>query len=80
MQASCLDCYNVINSKRRLDQECEKAVARGAVLIMPPATKSWGQRTSYVADPEGNLIEIGLFNKGAHRNMMDEDEFLQATQ
>lgn len=64
MQASCLDCYNVINSKRKLCQEYEKAVAKGAVPIVPPATKPWGQRTSYVADPEGNLIEIRSFNKG----------------
>ena len=24
---------------------------------------AWGQRTCYVADPEGNLIEIGSFNR-----------------
>ncbi|MBE5899317.1 MAG: hypothetical protein E7279_06910 [Lachnospiraceae bacterium] len=23
----------------------------------------WGQRTCYIADPEGNLIEIGSWNK-----------------
>ncbi|MEG0494612.1 MAG: glyoxalase, partial [Clostridia bacterium] len=23
----------------------------------------WGQRTCYIADPEGNLIEIGSFTK-----------------
>jgi catechol 2,3-dioxygenase-like lactoylglutathione lyase family enzyme len=23
----------------------------------------WGQRTCYVADPDGNLIEIGSFSK-----------------
>ena len=31
---------------------------------MPPTTEKWGQRTCYVADPEGNLIEIGSFVKG----------------
>ena len=29
---------------------------------MEPTTEPWGQRTCYVADPEGNLIEIGSFN------------------
>ena len=24
---------------------------------------AWGQRTCYIADPEGNLVEIGSFNK-----------------
>ena len=26
-------------------------------------TESWGQRTCYVSDPEGNLIEISSFNE-----------------
>lgn len=26
-------------------------------------TEPWGQRTCYIADPEGNLIEIGSFNQ-----------------
>lgn len=26
-------------------------------------TEPWGQRTCYIADPEGNLIEIGSFNR-----------------
>ena len=28
-----------------------------------PTTEPWGQRTCYIADPEGNLIEIGSFNR-----------------
>ena len=35
--------------------------AKGAKPVMPPTTMPWGQRTCYVADPEGNLIEIGSF-------------------
>jgi len=35
---------------------------RGARPVMPPTTMPWGQRTCYVSDPEGNLIEIGSFN------------------
>lgn len=34
---------------------------KGAQAIMHPTTMPWGQRTCYVADPEGNLIEIGSF-------------------
>ncbi|MBA8791908.1 catechol 2,3-dioxygenase-like lactoylglutathione lyase family enzyme [Clostridium saccharobutylicum] len=29
---------------------------------MEPTTEPWGQRTCYIADPEGNLIEIGSFS------------------
>lgn len=47
-----------------VDREYELAVARGAVPVMAPTTEPWGQRTSYVADPEGNLVEIGSFVKG----------------
>ena len=35
--------------------------AKGAKPVMQPTTMPWGQRTCYVADPEGNLIEIGSF-------------------
>lgn len=46
-----------------VDVQFEKAVSKGAVPVMPPTTEPWGQRTCYIADPEGNLIEIGSFNK-----------------
>lgn len=29
--------------------------------VIEPTTEPWGQLTCYVADPEGNLIEIGSF-------------------
>lgn len=38
-------------------------IAHGARSVMPPTTEPWGQRTCYVADPEGNLIEIGSFKE-----------------
>ncbi|MBI4528049.1 MAG: VOC family protein [Deltaproteobacteria bacterium] len=33
-------------------------VARGAVPVTPPTTRAWGQRTAYVSDPDGHLIEL----------------------
>lgn len=48
-----------------VDRAFEEVVGKGARAVMPPTTEPWGQRTCYVADPEGNLIEIGSFNKGA---------------
>ncbi|MDO5292884.1 MAG: VOC family protein [bacterium] len=46
-----------------VDQAFQDVVAKGAEPIMEPKTEEWGQRTCYVADPEGNLIEIGSFVK-----------------
>ena len=44
-----------------VDKEYERAVSMGAQPIFAPTTEPWGQRTCYVADPEGNLIEISSF-------------------
>lgn len=46
-----------------VDHEYERVVGLGATPIMPPTTEPWGQRTSYVADPDGNLVEIGSFKE-----------------
>ncbi len=47
-----------------VDREYARLVAAGAVPVFPPTDEPWGQRTSYVADPDGNLIEISSFNQG----------------
>jgi catechol 2,3-dioxygenase-like lactoylglutathione lyase family enzyme len=44
-----------------VDKEYLNALENGAVPVLPPTTEPWGQRTCYVADPDGNLIEIGSF-------------------
>ncbi len=46
-----------------VDAEYARAVAAGAAGVLPPVTEPWGQRTCYIADPEGNLIEIGSWNR-----------------
>jgi catechol 2,3-dioxygenase-like lactoylglutathione lyase family enzyme len=52
-----------VDNYRQVDETFDKVVAAGAQSIMEPTTEPWGQRTCYVADPEGNLIEIGSFTK-----------------
>ena len=42
-----------------VDEAYKKAVENGATYELEP----WGQRTCYIADPEGNMIEIGSWNK-----------------
>ena len=46
-----------------VDEAYAKVIGMGAVSVMEPTTERWGQRTCYIADPEGNLIEIGSFNR-----------------
>lgn len=47
-----------------VDRAFAEVTAKGGRAVMMPTTEPWGQRTCYVADPEGNLIEIGSFEKG----------------
>lgn len=46
-----------------VDDTFKRVVSKGAVPVLEPTTEPWGQRTCYIADPEGNLIEIGSFTK-----------------
>ncbi len=46
-----------------VDKTYNDAISKGAVSVLPPENEPWGQRTCYIADPEGNLIEIGSFNR-----------------
>ncbi len=52
-----------VDTFEEVDTEYHKAISKGATSILEPTTEPWGQRTCYIADPEGNLIEIGSFNK-----------------
>ena len=50
-----------VENYAEVDAAYAKVVSAGAKPIMEPTTEPWGQRTCYIADPEGNLIEIGSF-------------------
>jgi lactoylglutathione lyase len=52
-----------VDNYAEVDNAYWKVVKAGAKAVMEPATEPWGQRTCYVADPEGNLVEIGSFVK-----------------
>lgn len=47
-----------------VDTEFERLTESGAKPVLAPRNEPWGMRTSYVADPDGNLIEIGSWGKG----------------
>ena len=56
-----------VDTFEEVDIQYRNAIEKGAISILEPTTEPWGQRTCYIADPEGNLIEIGSFNKPFER-------------
>lgn len=52
-----------VDTFAEVDEQYKKAVQNGAVSLLEPTTEPWGQRTCFLADPEGNIIEIGSWNK-----------------
>jgi catechol 2,3-dioxygenase-like lactoylglutathione lyase family enzyme len=48
-----------------VDDEFARIVAAGGRPVYAPRNEPWGMRSSMIADPEGNLIEIGSWNRGA---------------
>lgn len=52
-----------VDTFEEVDLEYNNAICRGAKSVLEPTTEPWGQRTCFIADPEGNLIEIGSWNK-----------------
>ena len=46
-----------------VDNEFEQIIKIGGKPVLEPTNTPWGQRTCYVADPEGNLIEIASLGK-----------------
>ncbi len=50
----CFDAPNYSD----VDKEFERVINAGAKPVYKPTTEPYGMRVCYVADPEGNLIEI----------------------
>ena len=46
-----------------VDKAYDLVIKKGATPVMEPNTEPWGQRTCYISDPEGNIIEIGSFTE-----------------
>jgi lactoylglutathione lyase len=51
-----------IPTKRDVDNEYARLVALGVHVILEPQIQSWGQKNFWIADPEGNLIEVGAYD------------------
>ena len=56
-----------VDTFEEVEAQYARVTALGAQPVLEPTTEPWGQRTCYIADPEGNLIEIGSFNRPFER-------------
>lgn len=57
-----------VDSKEQVDEAFAAAVAAGATPIAEPATREWGGRSAYIADPEGNRWEIAWASSAVFDN------------
>jgi len=48
-----------VGAPENVDEMFNRVVAAGAIPVYAPRDEPWNMRSSMVADPEGNLIEIG---------------------
>ncbi len=48
-----------------LDEAFARITAAGARALFAPRDEPWGMRSCYILDPEGNLIELTSWNRGA---------------
>lgn len=47
-----------VDGREEVDAAFAAAVAAGATVVAEPTDRSWGGRSAYIADPEGNRWEI----------------------
>ncbi len=47
-----------------VDREFARVTAAGTRIVYAPRTELWGMYSSMIMDPDGNLIELGSWNKG----------------
>lgn len=52
-----------VDTFEEVDKKYEEVVGKGAKPVTVPTTEPRGQRTCYIGDSGGNLIEISSFNK-----------------
>jgi len=48
-----------------VDREFDRVVKAGGAPVYAPRQEPWGMYSSMIADPEGNLVEIASWNRGA---------------
>ena len=61
-----------VDTFEEVDKEYRHAIENGAGSLLEPTTEPWGQRTCFITDPEGNVIEIGSWNKPYEKKDSEE--------
>lgn len=61
-----------VENYKAVDEAYRKVVQQGAIPVLEPTTEPWGQRTCYVSDPEGNLVEIGSFHNNQSSDVSND--------
>ena len=61
-----------VDTFEEVDKEYLHAIENGAGSLLEPTTEPWGQRTCFITDPEGNVIEIGSWNKPYEKKDSEE--------
>jgi catechol 2,3-dioxygenase-like lactoylglutathione lyase family enzyme len=51
-----------------VDREFKRVIEAGSQQVYAPRNEPWGMYSSMIADPEGNIIEIGSWNRSAQGN------------
>ena len=41
-----------------VDAEYERVLATGAEVVKPPTTQTWGRRSAWFRDPDGNIVNL----------------------
>jgi catechol 2,3-dioxygenase-like lactoylglutathione lyase family enzyme len=47
-----------------VDSEHERLVAEGVEIVKPPTTQSWGRRSVWFRDPDGNVVNFHMSVEG----------------
>ena len=47
-----------VSQADQVDRCHEQLVRKGVTILDPPTDQTWGHRTVYFSDPEGNVLEI----------------------
>lgn len=51
-----------VDTYKEADTQYKNAIDHDATSLLEPTTEPWVQRTCFIADPEGNVIEIDSWN------------------
>lgn len=58
-----------------IDEEYARLRSMGAAFVCAPENRAWGQRTAYLRDPDGHLIELAqnLMRRSKHAGEATQD-------